>query len=91
MPPSDQRIYYFNRHNETSINMLIVAGASGQIYFVKTDVPGSRHDAFIFQTSELYQVLKMGWRPFPSAILLGDSAYTVRLIVQIASLLVFHY
>ena len=82
MAPSDLRIHYFNRHSETSINMLIVVGMSGRIYFCKTDTPGARHDAFIFTNSELYQVLKRGWRPFQSAILLGDSAYAVRLILR---------
>ena len=74
-PFDDSSDIFRNRKGFLSINAQFVAGASGRIYNVVTDWPGSTHDAKIFRRSELCQHLEDGWRPFPNSILIGDSAY----------------
>ena len=57
---------------------MVVAGPSGRIYSVCSDVPGKEHDATIFRRSSLFKLLHVqGWRPFEGSVLLGDSAYMV--------------
>ncbi len=55
---------------------MLVAGASGRIFYVKSSAPGREHDSTIFSESALYKKLSRDkWRPFPHSILIGDSAY----------------
>ena len=57
---------------------MIVCGPSGRIYAVLSDAPGKFNDASIFRNSALFKLLdEQKWRPFPGAVLLGDSAYMV--------------
>ena len=79
-PPGFQntRDYYLNRHHRRSLNTQIVCGMSGRIYSVLSDTPGKYNDASIFRNSALFKLMdEGGWRPFPGAVLLGDSAYMV--------------
>ena len=57
---------------------MIVCGVSGRIYAVLSDAPGKFNDASIFRNSALFKLMdEQKWRPFPGAVLLGDSAYMV--------------
>ena len=59
---------------------MIVCGMSGRIYAVLSDTPGKYNDASIFRNSALFRLMdKDKWRPFPGAVLFGDSAYMVYL------------
>ena len=70
-----QRIWY-NRHHQTAINNLILSGSSNEIFFISANSPGSLHDSDVFHSSDLFVKLHIdGWRPFPGALILGDSAY----------------
>jgi hypothetical protein len=76
MPPVQHETAFRNRHHDLSLNVMIVCGASGKIFSVCSSRPGSEHDSPIFESSALYTLLHdEGWRPFPGAILLADSAY----------------
>ena len=80
-PPTFEktRDFYLNRKHFTSLNTMIVAGATGRIYSVLSDTPGKFNDASIFRNSALFKLLdEQNWRPFPGSVLLGDSAYMVK-------------
>jgi hypothetical protein len=73
MPPKKQTILFRNRHNTLSLNVLVMGGASGRVYFVKSNCPGSFNDNRILRQSVLWEVMEDGeWRPFPGAIIIGD-------------------
>ena len=46
-------------------------------YFVVTSFNEYIFQYRVFEMSELFQALRMGWRPFPGAIIIGDQAYKV--------------
>lgn len=43
--------------------------------YVNASNPGSVSDARVLRKSALARKFEQGWRPFPNAILLGDSIY----------------
>jgi hypothetical protein len=50
--------------------------ASGKIFSVRLSRPGSEHDSPIFESSDLFRLLRdQGLRQFPKAIILSDSTY----------------
>ncbi len=56
--------------------ILLLKGATGNIYAVRSSSPGSHHDAHVFRDSNLFTKLHdENFRPFRNALLLGDSAY----------------
>ena len=74
--------HFWNRKGFKSINATIVCGPSNKIYFVSSNAPGSMHDSFIFEGSQLYKLLNEHWSPnnypFPDAMIMGDGAYKVQ-------------
>jgi hypothetical protein len=75
-PKVEQKLAYVNRKNFTSLNVLIVAGANGKIYYLTSNSPGSYHDSAVFKTSQLWDIMSNGdFLPFPGALILADSAY----------------
>ena len=55
---------------------MVVAGSEHEIYAISSNCPGSWHDNQVFESSDLFIKLHdEGWRPFPGALILADSAY----------------
>ena len=82
-PPEDSSKPFFNRKGSKSLNMMIVANAEYQIYYVSTGTPGHGHDSMIFRQSGLYHMLDSGrYKPSPrSSMLVADSAYEVKTFI----------
>jgi nuclease HARBI1 len=74
--PSINEHQYVNRHQDHAINAMFVAGPNLEFFYVSTKWPGSVNDGRVFRLSTLRTRLEQGWRPYPMAVLLGDSAYT---------------
>lgn len=77
-PWGDKEPQFVNRHGKHSINAMCVCGPNRKLYYVSARWPGSVNDARVLRNSTLFQEFESGWRPFPDAILLGDSAYPVK-------------
>ena len=76
IPPAKDQTDYINRHHDFSINMLAVAGPDLKFYYINTNYGGRCHDSHVLRQSSLWdQFENRGSRPFPGAVLLGDSAY----------------
>ena len=73
--PSNNEYQFVDRHGSHSINALFVCGPDLKYYYCSACYPGSVHDARVLRNSALHQLFEAGWRPFPSAIILGVSAY----------------
>lgn len=69
---------YINRHGTHSINAMCVCGPDRRFYYVSARWPGSVNDARILRKSTLSDKFETGWRPFPNAVILGDSAYPLK-------------
>ena len=69
---------YINRHGTHSINAMCVCGPDRRFYYVSARWPGSVNDARILRKSTLCNKFEAGWRPYPNAIILGDSAYPLK-------------
>lgn len=54
---------------------MVIAGPKYQFFAVNSNWPGSVHDARVLRESQLFRRFADGWKPFPNAVLLGDSAY----------------
>uniref|UniRef100_A0A0K8U742 Putative nuclease HARBI1 n=1 Tax=Bactrocera latifrons TaxID=174628 RepID=A0A0K8U742_BACLA len=54
---------------------MMVCGPNFQISAVNCNWPGSVHDARVLRNSNLFGRFENGFRPFPNAVILGDSAY----------------
>ena len=67
-----------NRHDELSLNVMLLVGASYKIYEVFARCKGSMPDQKVFEESELHHLLSSeNWRPFKNGLIVGDSAYKV--------------
>ena len=69
---------YRNRHGDTALNVLIVCGYSGKIYFCSTANVGSKHDSPILMESEVpgkMEYLKERGLRYPKQFIAGDNAY----------------
>ena len=88
----DPRSHYYNRHDELSINVMMVVGASYKIYECVATSKGSVHDSRVFKNSDLYQLFTTyKWRPFENAMIVGDSAYEVSLLLlMIITMVIAH-
>lgn len=75
--PTDQyhEHQFVNRKGVHSINVMAVCGPEMKFFYVSSRWPGSVNDARVFRNSSLHDRFEEGWRPFPNAVLLGDSAY----------------
>ena len=72
----DGQDVWYNRHHQTAINNLMLSGSKNEIFFISANSPGSLHDSDVFKSSDLFVKLhNEGWRAFPGAIIIGDSAY----------------
>uniref|UniRef100_A0A915CXY7 DDE Tnp4 domain-containing protein n=1 Tax=Ditylenchus dipsaci TaxID=166011 RepID=A0A915CXY7_9BILA len=58
-----------------SINAMAVAGPDYRFHFLSAKWPGSVNDARVLRNSAMAARFEQGWRPFPNAVLLGDSIY----------------
>ena len=73
--PNTNEHQYVDRHGNHSINAIFVCGPRLEFFFCSARYPGSLHDSRAFRNSSLYTLIERNWRPFPSAIILGDSAF----------------
>ena len=73
--PTESEHQFVNRKGMHSINAMAVCGPDMRFYYMSSRWPGSVNDARVFRNSVLRTRLDEGWRPFPNAVLLGDSAY----------------
>jgi len=69
---------YIDRHGNHSINVTMVCGPNHEFYAVDANWPGSVHDARVLRNTNVFAAFESGWRPFPGAVLLGDSAYPLK-------------
>ena len=55
---------------------MLLAGASGLIYYCRSSAPGSKHDSSVFKSSPLFHKLSVEkWNPLRNGIIAGDSGY----------------
>lgn len=73
--PREFEANYVDRHGNHSINVLAVTNTQGRFLFLSARWPGSVHDARVYRNSSLAAAFDGGYRPFPNAILLGDSGF----------------
>jgi hypothetical protein len=75
-PPQEDERSFVNRHHSYSLNVLAVAGPDLSFYYVNANFPGRCHDARVLRESSIWRVFEDEHnRPFPGAVILGDSAY----------------
>ena len=76
---ADGREDYRNRHADTSVNVVAVAGADLSFFFVDANAPGKYHDSRALRESSLWTTFEVDQeRPFPEAVLIGDLGYPLR-------------
>ena len=73
--PKENEPFFVNRKQEHSLNCMFVCGPDCKYYAMSSKWPGSVADSRVLQKSALAEKLNSGWRPFPGAVLLGDSGY----------------
>ena len=79
-PPKTKRKMFISRKGTTALTVTIVAGPSGRIYAASANNVGKTHDASVLRRSSIWELMEnQKWKPFPGAILLGDSAYMTKL------------
>lgn len=76
--PTNDEPAFVDRFGNHSINCLLVSGPKKEFLYVSANWPGSVHDARVLKNRVLFQRMENGWRPFPDAILLTDSAYPLK-------------
>lgn len=76
--PNNNENDFVDRNGNHSINCMFACGPDMTFYYVSVNWPGSVHDARVLRNSSLCNRFEDGWRPFPNAILLGDSAYPLK-------------
>ena len=73
--PKSHEEAYVDRKGRHSLNVLAVCGPNQEFYFLSAKWPGSVHDARVLRNSKLQEKWIEGWRPFPNAVILGDSGF----------------
>ena len=53
----------------------MVEGANHYIFYINSRWPGSVNDSRVLRNSPLFETFENGWKPFPDAVLLGDSDF----------------
>lgn len=76
--PNENECQFIDRHGNHSVNAIFVCGPRMKFFFCSARYPGSVHDSRAFRNSSLFTLFDANWRPFPSAIILGDSAYPTK-------------
>lgn len=75
-PPKEQESQFVDRQSGHSLNLTAVAGPNCEFLFVSAKWPGSVADPRVLRNSKLWTWFEdQEWRPFPNAVLLGDSIY----------------
>lgn len=54
---------------------MVASGPKMEFYFLSAKYPGAVNDARVLTNSTLYDDFEAGYRPFPNAVILGDSIY----------------
>lgn len=73
--PSIHEASFVDRKGNHSINAIVVCGPKLEFFYGSARWPGSVHDARVLRNCSLFESWESGWRPFPGAVLLGDSGY----------------
>jgi len=77
--PSHNEHQFVDRHKKGhSLNVMAVCGPSFEFFHVNPRWPGSVNDARILRVSTLNTAFDDGYRPFPGAVILGDSIYPTK-------------
>jgi hypothetical protein len=76
--PTDGEEHFVDRHGNHSLNCMVVAGPKLKAYYVSARWPGKLNDKRVLRNSALFDAFEGGWRPFPNAVILGDSGYALR-------------
>ncbi|XP_050340600.1 putative nuclease HARBI1 [Bactrocera neohumeralis] len=76
--PPLQEERYADRHRNHSLNVMMICGPDYTFYSVNASWPGSVHDSRVLRNSAVSQRFDNGWRPFPDAVVLGDSGYGLK-------------
>ena len=76
--PSQNENQFISRYGFPSINAMMVAVPDRQFYFVSARWPGSTNDSRVLRNSNVAASFENGFRPFPDAVLLGDSGYSLK-------------
>ena len=77
-PSKEDKPDFLNRHQATSINVLAICGPNLSFYYVDASKPGRYHDSRVLKESPIWDSMEAGERPFPGAVLIGDSGYALR-------------
>jgi hypothetical protein len=70
--------HFVDRHGNHSLNCMVVAGPTLKAYYVSARWPGRLNDKRVIKNSAMFDAFEDGWRPFPNAVILGDSGYALR-------------
>ncbi|CAK5087428.1 unnamed protein product [Meloidogyne enterolobii] len=54
---------------------MLIAASNFKLLYLKSNMPGSVNDARVLSKSSINDDFENGFRPFPNAILIGDSIY----------------
>lgn len=74
--PGARERAYVDRKGNHSLNAMAVCGPDLEFFYLSARWPGATHDARVLRRSSLFEEWEVnGWRPFPGAVLLGDSGY----------------
>ena len=73
--PSEHEENFVDRHGNHSINAMLVSGPQHQFVYCNSSWLGSVNDARALRNSSLSRKFNNNYRPFPGAIILGDSIY----------------
>ncbi|XP_056375375.1 putative nuclease HARBI1 [Hyla sarda] len=73
VPPADSEHVYRNRKMYRSINVQVLVGPNLQILDIVPNYPGSCHDSFILQGTELFRRFQRG--DYGDSLILGDNGY----------------
>ncbi|CAG7832733.1 unnamed protein product [Allacma fusca] len=73
--PRENESHFVDRYGNHSINTLMICGPDMNFFCVNPNWPGATHDARVLRNTIICKRFDEGWRPFPDAVILGDSGY----------------
>ena len=76
--PTVNEDQFVDRHGQHSLNCMVVCGPNLEAYYVSARWPGRLNDRRVIKNSVLFDAFEAGWRPFPNAVLLADSGYSLK-------------
>lgn len=76
--PSVHEEVYVDRHGNHSLNVMVISEPEYTFYSANANWPGSVHDSRVLRNTVISGHFEAGWRPFPGAVILGDSAYGLK-------------